>query len=81
MKRDKNTEMDMVKMIESLLKQIEAKDDMINALLEHSKELEHTVSTLEQTISKLNDQMSTLQRSLYGTKSEKNKKRKGFRRK
>lgn len=74
MKRDKNTEMDMVKMIESLLKQIEAKDDMINALLEHSKELEHTVSTLEQTISKLNDQMSTLQRSLYGTKSEKNKK-------
>lgn len=75
MKMDKNTEINMVEMVGSLLKQIEAKDEMINALLEHTKELEHTVSSLEQTISKLNDQMATLQRSLYGTKSEKTKRK------
>lgn len=71
MKRTENSNQDLLDMIAALLKQIEGKDEMISVILEQNNELQHTISNLESTVAKLNDQIATMQRSLYGVKSEK----------
>lgn len=71
MKRSENSNQDLLDMIAALLKQIEGKDEMISVILEQNNELQHTISNLESTVAKLNDQIATMQRSLYGVKSEK----------
>lgn len=58
-------------LIQSLLKQLEGKDEMIKALLAKIDSLEGTISSLENTVQKMADEMSTLRRMHFGTSSEK----------
>ena len=54
-----------------LMRQLEAKDEMIRRLLERVDELEGTVKEQAKTIEKLSDIISTYERKLYGSSSEK----------
>lgn len=56
---------------EGLMRQLEAKDEMIRQLLERVDELEGTVKEQAKTIEKLSDIISTYERKLYGSSSEK----------
>ena len=56
---------------EGLMRQLEAKDEMIRQLLERVDELEGTVKEQAKTIVKLSDIISTYERKLYGSSSEK----------
>ena len=56
---------------EGLMRQLEAKDEMIRQLLERVDELEGSVKEQAQTIEKLSDIISTYERKLYGSSSEK----------
>lgn len=56
---------------EGLMRQLEAKDEMIRQLLERVDELEGTVKEQAKTIDKLSDIISTYERKLYGSSSEK----------
>lgn len=56
---------------EGLIRQLEAKDEMIRELLERIDEKDMTIKEQNQTIEKLSDIISTYERKLYGTSSEK----------
>jgi len=67
---------DMIKALQRLTddmsRQLEGKDEMIATLLAKVDSLESTVSDMNEKVQVLLDQISTYQRKLFGTSSEKN---------
>lgn len=57
--------------IDNLLRQLEGKDHMIQHLLEKIDELESTIKNMSENIEKMTGIISTYERRLYGTSSEK----------
>ena len=64
----------MQSVIEGLMRQLEGKDHMIQHLLDKVDELESTIKDLSNNIEKMTGVISTYERRLFGTSSEKSHK-------
>lgn len=71
MKTGIENKVDLLAMVEIMTKQLRSKDEVIEALMDHIRELEEAICSKDQAIASLTDQLSTLRRNHFGTKSEK----------
>ena len=69
--KSKGEIVNMQSVIDGLMRQLEGKDHMIQHLLDKVDELESTIKAMSQNIERMSGIISTYERRLYGTSSEK----------
>ena len=72
--KSKGETVNMQSVIDGLMRQLEGKDHMIQHLLNRVDELESTIKDLSNNIEKMTGVISTYERRLFGTSSEKSHK-------